>query len=120
MKITIIIAILLASLGVGLAIRYNQSASGAQKDLDQERYLRMTAEENLEKANQRVNSLGLELEQAKEQKDKILKDLAVLKSAADDYKSRLDQAAEINKSLEAKIQEVQSLVTPQAGMPAAQ
>ena len=117
MKATIVIAILLAGLGLGLAIRYNQNASGAQKDLDQERYLRMTAEENLEKATQKIHSLETEAQDVKQKLTQLQSDFETIKAAADDYKVRLDKAAEINKNFEDKIKELQNISAPQPVSP---
>ncbi len=77
----------------------------------------MSAEENLEKANTRVNSLesqlkSLESELTKEtaKSEMAAKDLEALKSSADDYRARLDQATEVNKNLDGKIKELQNIV----------
>ena len=108
----IILAIFFVGICLGLAIRYNQNASHAIKDLQDERYLRMTAEESLDRANGKISSLEYQVNEVIEKSQTAQKDFEALRASADEYRGRLDKAAETNKSLEEKIKELQNTVAP--------
>jgi len=113
MRIVLIgFTIVLLVLSCGLAVRYNQDASYTQEKLDSERYKRIVSEEDLQKANTQISSLGAEL---KRSQDKIKNMEAVLektKVVNEDLKARLDKTLRIKAMLEEKIADLQQLVSP--------
>ena len=110
MKTTIVVlAIMLSVLSGGLAIRYNLSAANSQKDLNQERFNRMTAEETLEKASARIFSLEAELARTQSKVKGIEKALEQVSAVNSDLKGRLDKASEIKDKLDSKIKELEQL-----------
>ena len=94
----------------GLAVRYNQDASVAREELNGERYLRMTAEEGLQKANQQVSSLNKELIRVQSSFESTETALKRTKAINADLKERLNRAAKIQLSLDKKITELQQMV----------
>ena len=115
MKATmVVLAIMLTVLSAGLAIRYNLNASNALKDLNQERFMRMTAEESLEKSNDKISSIDAELKRTQSKMNGLEKALEQANAFNEDLKSRLNKAAEIKNNLDGKIQELEQM----AGGPA--
>ena len=110
--IIIVSAIMLCVFSAGLAIRYNLNASSAQKDLNQERFNRMTSEEGLEKANARISSLEAELARTQSKVKGVEKALEQANAVNDDLKGRLDKASEYKDKLDAKIKELEQLAGP--------
>ena len=111
MKATIIVlAVMVCVFSAGLAIRYNLNASNAQKDLNQERFNRMTAEEGLEKANARISSLESELARTQSRIKGVEKALEQANAVNGDLKGRMDKAMEYKDKLDAKIKELEQLV----------
>ena len=91
---------------------YNQQATYAQEELNKERYKRITAEENLQRSNLEVSSLNAELKSVQNKYDNIEQALNRTNAINIDLKQRLDKAAEIQVSLDKRIAELQSLVSP--------
>lgn len=92
---------------VALAVYFNQNASRHQEDLTQERYLRMVTEENLEKANSKINSLEDQIAKIKNKNSNVEKLLE--QKAADnlDLKAKLEKTSTIKEALEGKIKELE-------------
>ncbi|MBF0385426.1 MAG: hypothetical protein HQL27_06095 [Candidatus Omnitrophica bacterium] len=115
MKVVIIllIGILVVSSFV-LAFSSNKKATGASEELNQERYLRMVAEEGLVSAKTKIGSLESEMERAKgktqslerliEQKDIVLEDL----------KGRVNKAEKAKDELEKKVKELEAALSSNA------
>ena len=110
--IIIVSAIMLCVFSAGLAIRYNLNASNAQKDLNQERFNRMTAEEGLEKANARISSLEAELARTQSKVKGVEKALEQANAVNGDLKGRMEKALEYRDKLDAKIKELEQLAGP--------
>ena len=119
MRITIIIlAVAFAVMGGGLAYRYNQEALNAQKELNQERYNRMIAEENLQKADAKIKLLQSDIARSEDKLKSVENILDETKTVNSDLKARIDKATEIKQDLENKIKELEKLsgaVPGQAG-----
>jgi len=105
--IIVILAVFLIVLCGWLAYHYNQTAFKAQDVLNQERFTRMTAEENLEKATDRISSLEAELTKSQNKINGLEKMVEQTKAINDDLKSRMDKALMIKDNLETKIKELQ-------------
>lgn len=112
-----IIAIVLAAglivFSAALAVNYNASALSTRKDLEQERYLRMVAEEKLERTGAQIRKLESELSRV-EKEMKGVRDLLDQSQAANDrLQTKLDGAAAVKDALERKIEELQQALTRQ-------
>ena len=97
-----VLAIGVALFSGGLAIRNNQLAETAKIELNQERYQRMTAEEQLNNANNKIASLESDVA-------KVAKKLKANEALIDQMKTingelvaKLDKAKEIKENLEQK------------------
>ena len=111
----IILALLVLALSFGIVFRYSNETHRAQSDLNQERYLRMVAEENGEKLKSQVTSLQADLAKRDSKIQVLEKSGEQLKAINGDLKARLDKDAEIMKNMDVKIQELLKLsgATPQ-------
>ena len=108
MKVIIVmLAIFLIVLCGWLAYHYSQTAFKAQDVLNQERFTRMTAEENLEKAKDRISSLEAEVSKTQNKINGLEKMVEQTKAINDDLKSRMEKAMSIKDNLETKIKELQ-------------
>ena len=93
-NVIILFTVSISILSVVLALRYNQSAFKASDELNNERYLRMTAEESAEQAKAKISSLEAEL--------------AGLQSKVDGLEKELEQSKAINADLEIRLKEAES------------
>jgi len=107
--IMIIVGLLVIAISCGLAFRYGRYATNARADLEQERYLRMVAEENVQAFHAKLETLEAELKRS-QNKIKAVEKVAEQNQAINvDLKSRLDKILEIKDRLEAKIKELEHL-----------
>ncbi len=104
--------VILIVVSCGLAIRNNQDASSARHELDGERYKRMVLEEKLQKAENKISTLGAELKHARSKIENMTFALDNTKAMNGDLRNRLDRAARIQTSLDRRISELQQLVSP--------
>lgn len=104
-----ILAIVLAAAGVGLSYRYYKNAGKAINELNQERYNRMVAEENLQNVKLQVKSLEGQLKKADQKAVNLENKVEKISAINEDLKLRLDKAAEIHKRLEEKILEFEKI-----------
>ena len=87
------VAVFVAIVGCVLAVSANVSSSGMYDNLKNERYLRIVAEEKLQKAEKIIQALNTEL---KDSRDKIESIGAILnqgRTVADDLRSQLDKTS---------------------------
>ncbi len=96
-------------LSCGLAIRYNQDAGAARKELDTELYKRMVAEESLQKANIQIDSIKEELKRMTSRVEQVEIVLDKTKAVNADLKLRLHKADQMKEILDKKIAELQAL-----------
>ena len=90
MKTTaVILAGILILLSFALAIHFNQGTIETKRKLDSERYVRLTTEENLEKANARISHLE--------------DDMTRLTSKINSTEKSLEQTKDINAQLQERI-----------------
>jgi hypothetical protein len=92
-------AVVFVLFSCGLAIRYNQNAVYAQKELNGERYKRMTLEESLQQADVHVDSLQLELKIAQDKAKTLETVLEKTKLINEDLKVRLEKAVQIKAAV---------------------
>lgn len=110
MKIaTIVVLVFLAVLSTFVAYRYSESSLQAQQTLNQERYNRLTIEENLSKANARVKELEDQISKVEKKMASMQVVLDNTNAMNDDLKSRLDKAMVIKENMDKKIEEMQQM-----------
>ena len=105
----IFLILLIVSSSVGYSIRSYQKADRATGALDEERYLRITAEEDLHSAKQKVKTLEKQLTSEKKSAEEAKEMLAEVQEINQDLQARLKQAAELKGQLEEKIKEIETL-----------
>ncbi len=111
MKIaTIVVLVFLAVLSTFVAYRYSQSSLQAQQTLNQERYNRLTIEENLSKANAKVKELEDQISKVEKKMASMQVVLDNTNAMNDDLKGRLDKAMVIKENMDKKIEEMQQMV----------
>jgi len=119
MRIVIIALIIILILGsIGLAFRFNQKASYANKELEQERYLRLTTEQMLEETSQQREALKTDLNKAQETIKGLSRVTEQTQAFNNDLKDRLEKASRIKESLEMKLKELESVLPGQQQTPA--
>lgn len=111
--IAIVLAVGLIVFSAALAVNYNASALSTRKDLDQERYLRMVAEEKLERTGAQIRKLESELSRVEREMKGVQDLLDQSQEANDRLQTKLDGAAAVKEALERKIEELQQALTRQ-------
>ena len=106
-KILIVAIVLMAITGL-MAINANKNLSKFQQNLDRERYQRMVAEENLNKANTKIGSLESELAATNDKIESVQVILEEGQRTSTDLRSQLESAIKTKEALEQKIEELQS------------
>ena len=113
MKTTVmIVAILLAVLGITMTVRFAKDSQSHEQSLNQERYNRMVAEESLASANTKINALETELERLQNKSKNMEKILIETNAMNDDLKARLDKAMQVREEMEKKMGELQNITSP--------
>ena len=82
-----------------LTFNYGRKSASAQSVLDQERYQRMSAEENLENTKTKITSLESEVERSNKKISSLETLLEEAKAANDELKARLKDSEEKNKAM---------------------
>jgi hypothetical protein len=107
MKDIILVISLLLAVGLSvIVVRFAEKADRAGKNLEEERYSRMVAEETLQKNDAKLMTLQ---ESVKEDQDKMAKIVNILeqeKSVNADLKKQYDELAAAKTNLENKLQTV--------------
>ncbi|MEW5895997.1 MAG: hypothetical protein AB1650_09635 [Candidatus Omnitrophota bacterium] len=112
MKNTIVsVAVVVALLGCLLAVFANVSSSKLNRALDEERYKRMTAEQNLQKAEQNLSSAEAELGKAKSKMASIEKILNDGRLVEEQLKGELKAVQQENEELMTQLTDIQQTVT---------
>lgn len=112
MRITwVIIAIVLAVLCCFLAGYYNNYAKSAKNDLNEERYLRMVSEEDLENARQKISGLETELKRSQKKVMITEKKLINAEEEVQDLKQRVKKAQQKNGELEKTVRELEKVIS---------
>lgn len=112
-KILLVVIVLMIGF-LFMALSSNQTAGHIKRDLDQERYKRIVAEENLGKASSKINSLETELSGTR---DKIQSAQAILqegKAETSDLKIQLEHMTKAKEALEKKIEELKNATASEA------
>jgi predicted RNase H-like nuclease (RuvC/YqgF family) len=107
----------IAVISIVMVVRFSQVAKTAQQALDEERYLKLTAEEQLENVKNKVGSLESDLTRAQSKVSSLEKVLDETKSYNSDLKTRLDKASEIKTDLEQKLEELEQVSSTPTPLP---
>jgi septal ring factor EnvC (AmiA/AmiB activator) len=119
MKDIILVIVLLITVGLAvLAVRFHEKADKASKNLDEERYSRMVAEETLQKNSAKLTTLFSQLKDEKQRMAKIEDILDQEKSVNTDLKKQYDELAQSKSDLEAKLQAAQQVLAAQQALAA--
>ena len=106
--IVLIVSLLMAISLAVMVVRFAQKADKAGKNLEEERYSRMVAEETLQKNDAKLTTLQ---ELLKEDQDKMAKIEDILdqeKNVNSDLKKQYDELAETKANLENKLAALQA------------
>ena len=98
-------------ISIALTIRFGQNSSQAKEDLNRERYLRLTTEENLEKAKTKISSLETELARIQNKVKNIERSLDETTAVNKDLKVKLDKTSGVKEDLEKKVKELEQMTT---------
>ncbi len=101
-----------------MALTANKSASQAKQELDQERYKRFNAEQNLTDANKRVNALESEIASLRDRVQSVQTILDEGKTQANDLKAQLETMNKTKELLEKKIEDLKASSNLPAPAPA--
>lgn len=108
--------ILVCAVSSFLVYEYNKKASTARDSLNQERYLRMVAEENVEKSNSRISSLESELARSQKKIKTVEKLVEQTQVVNKNLESQLDKVLELKGSLESKIKELEQVTVTEPAL----
>ncbi len=100
---TLPIAVGVAILGCVLAVYANLNSSKLSKDLDEERYKRLTAEQQLQNAQQKIGTAEAELGDAKSKMASIENILTNGKTAEKQLMGQLDELKMQNEALKQQL-----------------
>lgn len=115
--LTIILAVTLAVISCVTASFYHRHSRAAQKELIQERYLRMVAEEEWDKSQNRLGSLESELERTHNKIKNAERQLQETRSINDELKNLLEKASQANQDLEHSLdQRMKEISEPQSAV----
>ena len=100
-----IISLVIAIAASVVLVRNYQERSKIEKNLQQERYSRLVAEENSEKSESKIKQLNLDLKLSEEKIVKIQRILDEEKNVNEDLKAQYDRLTRAKSELETKLQE---------------
>ena len=107
------VAVFVAIVGCVLAVSANVTTSKMHRHLEQERYQRMLAESQLQKADNTIKALKKELSATQDKIAGITQILNQGQTAAENLKSQLKGMAQEKDSLSQEIQQLQSELNQQ-------
>lgn len=108
----VITSLILVVACLALATGLSAKLSNTKKQLDEERYTRMLAEEKLNEASRKANSLESDLAHARNQAQSIQAILEKEKATASSLKSELEKAADLNQKLAGEAKNVPAADAP--------
>jgi len=107
MKDIILVVSLMVVVGLSvIVIRFAEKADKAGKNLEEERYSRMVAEETLQKNDAKLSTFEEQIKEAQNKMAKIQDILDQEKGVNSDLKKQYDELTEAKASLEAKLETV--------------
>ncbi|MDP8266104.1 MAG: hypothetical protein P9M07_04065 [Candidatus Aceula meridiana] len=105
-KNILIVCVLLTVACLAIAILASQKMSFAKNDLNEERYLRMVAEEKLEKSKSKIHLLEGQVQKVQKEAEGLEALLREDKGAIADLKINLEKAHRLNDILQRELQNV--------------
>lgn len=108
------VAVAVAIIGCVLAVSANVTTSKIHKNLDQERYKRFAAEQELLKANSALQEVQGELTESRQKIEGIQKIVSDGNSANSNLKNQLDALNKEKEALRQQLQQTQSELANQA------
>ena len=114
-NVFMLIIVVVAIMSIVLAVRYNKNAYKIQQDLNNERYSRMVAEENLQNATVKISSLENKLTKNQEKIQSIQTSLDRAKTTNDELTKQLKGVADDNEMMAQKIEELNTLILQTTG-----
>lgn len=119
MKDIVLVVLILLTLGLSvLLIRFHEKALKADKKLEEERYTRVIAEEQVQKNNAKIASYEAQLKVATNRMERIEDILKQEKDVNEDLKRQYDKLSQTKNELEGKLQ--QAIDQAQTAMASAQ
>jgi chromosome segregation ATPase len=97
--------LLVTGVSVFLVVRYYKENRDVSKILDQERYSRMVAEEELQKGEYRINKLEADLQTTQVKLSKLQENLDKERETKAELKAKLDSLSSTRESLEKNLQD---------------
>ncbi len=105
MKDIILVVVILLSIGLSvMVVRFNEKATKAGKNLEEERYSRMVAEESLQKNSAKLMTLESQLKSASDRMAKIQDIVDQEKGVNQDLKKQYEKLSDLKAELESKLQ----------------
>lgn len=112
-NLVIIICLIVAGGATFASFKYDQKSDKASNALNDERYARMTAEENLESARAKIESLESELSRTSNKANGLEKKLEQVSAINKDLKIKLDSAQGKLVDLQAQVITIKGAVEEQ-------
>jgi len=106
-KILLLVIVLMVG-SLLMALSSNQAVGHIKRDLDQERYKRIVAEENLSKSSAKINGLEIALSATRDKIQSVQTILQEGKSETTDLKVQLERMTKAKEALEKKIEELKN------------
>lgn len=116
-KILLVVIVLMVGFLL-MTLSSNQTLGHMKRDLDQERYKRIVAEENLNKASVKISTLETELSTTRDKIQSIQAILQEGKNETSDLKGQLESVIKAKEALEKKIEQLKNAAAPAAEVPA--
>lgn len=113
-NLIVILAVVIAGGAIFASYQYSKKSYKAGDDLTRERYARMTAEEALEQAQNKIESITSELTRTTRKADGLEKKLTQVDAINKDLKGKLDVAQGQLVDLQAKVISIKSAVQEQS------
>lgn len=99
-----------------LAIHFNQGSIETKRKLDNERYVRLSAEENLEKASAQIRALEDDLARLTSKMNSTEKLLEQARDVNSQLQERINKATAAQESLQQKLQTLQQAAPNQSNL----
>lgn len=112
--VSILFAVVVVVSCIGVSMTSNKKSTKARAELEEERYLRMVAEEDLTKTRKKANSFEQKVKTISKKLDSLQRLLKQTETTNVDLKTRLDRQSQLNTTLENRIQELEKAAAAQA------
>ena len=96
---------------LGVSFYYNKNANSAKYELNKERYARMVAEENYEKAKGTINTLKSEINRTKTKLSSLEVLLEEEKFSKEELQKQFLDSKKANDKLNKRIKELESMIS---------